>query len=69
MSASFLDACSVRAADSAAAHDDAASVTLFVGNFKKGPIIAHFDGSAGKGLPDFCEISKEIEDDQLVIRV
>ena len=24
-------------------------VTLFVGNFKKGPIVAHFDGSAGKG--------------------
>lgn len=42
-------------------------VTLFVGNFKKGPIVAHFDGSAGKGLPDFCEISKEIEDDQLVL--
>ena len=41
-------------------------VTLFVGNFKKGPIVAHFDGSAGKGLPDFCEIAKEIEDDQLV---
>ncbi|CAD7948078.1 unnamed protein product [Amoebophrya sp. A25] len=42
-------------------------VTLFVGNYKKGPIVAHFDGSAGKGLPDFCEIAKEIEDDQLVL--
>lgn len=42
-------------------------VTLFVGSYKKGPIIAHFDGSAGKGLPDFCEIAKEIEDDQLVL--
>jgi len=42
-------------------------VTLFVGNYKKGPIVAHFDGSAGKGLPDFCEIAKEIEDDQLIL--
>jgi len=44
-------------------------VTLFVGNFKKGPIIAHFDGSAGKGLPDFCDILKEIQDDQLVVGI
>lgn len=42
-------------------------VTLFVGYFKKGPIIAHFEGSAGKGLPDFCPIMKEIEDDQLIV--
>jgi len=44
-------------------------VTLFVGNYKKGPIAAAFDGSAGKGLPDFCELEKEIKesDDSVVV--
>jgi len=36
-------------------------VTLFVGSFKKGPITASFDGSAGKGLPDFCDLEKQID--------
>merc|ERR1719245_2479853 len=44
-------------------------VTLFVGNYKKGPIAATFDGSAGKGLPDFCELEKEIrsQDDSVTV--
>lgn len=44
-------------------------VTLFVGGYKKGPIAAAFDGSAGKGLPDFCDLQKEIRenDDSVVV--
>jgi len=44
-------------------------VTLFVGGYKKGPIAAAFDGSAGKGLPDFCELDKEIveKDDSVIV--
>jgi len=41
-------------------------VTLFVGSFKKGPIQASFDGSAGKGLPDFCDIHNEIRADDTI---
>merc|ERR550514_1402175 len=37
------------------------TVTLFVGNFKKGPISTTFDGVTGKGLPEFCEVEKEID--------
>eukprot|EP00397_Hematodinium_sp_SG-2012_P011539 GEMP01011679.1.p1 GENE.GEMP01011679.1~~GEMP01011679.1.p1 ORF type:complete len:361 (+),score=85.66 GEMP01011679.1:88-1170(+) len=44
-------------------------VTLFVGSYRKGPISATFDGSAGKGLPDFCELEKEIrmQDDSVIV--
>lgn len=34
---------------------------MFVGNFKKGPIRTTFDGVTGKGLPEFCEVEKEID--------
>lgn len=38
------------------------TVTLFVGNFSKGPIKTTFDaGSSGKGLPDFCKLADEID--------
>lgn len=40
------------------------TVTLFVGNFKKGPITTTFDGATGKGLPDFCDVAKEVDNDK-----
>ena len=46
-------------------------VTMQVGNFKRGPIAANFDGPAGKGIPDFCEIANEIDrnTDSLLVAV
>jgi len=37
------------------------TVTLFVGKLRKGPISARFEHATGKGLPDFCELDKEID--------
>ncbi|KAF4660796.1 hypothetical protein FOZ61_003758 [Perkinsus olseni] len=39
-------------------------VTLIVGSYRKGPIMAKFDGSAGKGLPEFCELAEQINKDE-----
>ena len=36
-------------------------VTLIVGEVRKGPISAKFDGNAGKGLPEFCPIGPQID--------
>ena len=36
-------------------------VTLIVGEIKKGPITAKFEGPAGKGLPEFCDIRDQID--------
>ncbi|KAF4656230.1 hypothetical protein FOL47_009096, partial [Perkinsus chesapeaki] len=44
-------------------------VTLIVGTYKKGPIMAKFDGSAGKGLPEFCELTDQINKDDDTITV
>jgi len=44
-------------------------VTLFVGKVKKGPIKTTFDSMTGKGLPDFCLIADEIEDDTLEVGI
>jgi hypothetical protein len=46
-------------------------VTLTVGEVKKGPITARFDGPAGKGLPEFCELRPQINqaDDSLTISI
>jgi hypothetical protein len=38
-------------------------VTLFVGTVKKGPIKTTFDNLTGKGLPDFCSITDQINSD------
>lgn len=42
-------------------------VTLGVGNMKKGPITAKFEGNAGKGLPEFCHLPSQIINDQISI--
>ena len=44
-------------------------VTLIVGEFKRGPITANFEGPAGKGIPDFCEVMDQINnsDDTLLV--
>ncbi|EER19878.1 hypothetical protein Pmar_PMAR006770 [Perkinsus marinus ATCC 50983] len=44
-------------------------VTLIVGSYRKGPIMAKFDGSAGKGLPEFCELTAQInkDDDSIMV--
>lgn len=45
-------------------------VTLFVGGVKKGPIKTVFDSQTGKGLPDFCVIRDQInEDDTLQLGI
>lgn len=36
-------------------------VTLCVGEVKRGPISAKFEGNAGKGLPEFCNLATQIE--------
>jgi len=36
-------------------------VSLAVGGYKRGPIAANFEGPAGKGIPDFCEVVPEID--------
>merc|ERR1719316_2550757 len=38
-------------------------VTLFVGNVRKGPIKTTFDSLTGKGLPDFCMLQDQINED------
>lgn len=38
-------------------------VTLFVGGVKKGPIKTTFDSLTGKGLPDFCNLQDQIDQD------
>merc|ERR1719486_51514 len=38
-------------------------VTLFVGKVKKGPIKTTFDSLTGKGLPDFCTLQDQIDQD------
>merc|ERR1719486_78440 len=38
-------------------------VTLFVGKVKKGPIKTTFDSLTGKGLPDFCTLQDQINED------
>jgi len=44
-------------------------VTLIVGEFKRGPITANFEGPAGKGIPDFCDVMDQIDNstDSLLI--
>lgn len=42
-------------------------VTLIVGEVKKGPIAAKFDGHAGKGLPEFCHLASQVQDDSVVV--
>eukprot|EP00400_MALV-I_sp_L67-5_P000421 gene421-691_t len=37
-------------------------ITLHVGKVCKGPIKALYDRSSGKGLPEFCQLDKEIVD-------
>eukprot|EP00933_Yihiella_yeosuensis_P002660 TRINITY_DN10458_c0_g1_i1.p1 TRINITY_DN10458_c0_g1~~TRINITY_DN10458_c0_g1_i1.p1 ORF type:complete len:355 (+),score=35.13 TRINITY_DN10458_c0_g1_i1:45-1067(+) len=46
-------------------------VTLFVGNFKKGPIKTTYDSLTAKGLPDFCLLQDEInrEDDSIEVGI
>jgi hypothetical protein len=46
-------------------------VTLIVGEVKKGPISAKFDGNAGKGLPEFCPINPQIDatNDTLLVAI
>mmetsp|Transcript_12395 Transcript_12395/g.20257 ORF Transcript_12395/g.20257 Transcript_12395/m.20257 type:complete len:348 (-) Transcript_12395:47-1090(-) len=44
-------------------------VTLRVGKVKKGPIKTTFDSMTGKGLPDFCLISEEIENDEIEVGI
>jgi hypothetical protein len=44
-------------------------VTLFVGKQKKGPIKTTFDSMTGKGLPDFCLLDPEIENDTLEVGI
>ncbi len=46
-------------------------VTLVVGEVKKGPISAKFDGNAGKGLPEFCLIGPQIDanSDSLLVAI
>jgi hypothetical protein len=42
-------------------------VTLIVGEVKRGPISARFDGHAGKGLPEFCQLASQIIDDTVTV--
>ena len=44
-------------------------VTLIVGELKKGPISARFDGNAGKGLPEFCHLPTQVVDDAVTIAI
>ena len=45
-------------------------VTLVVGEVKKGPISAKFDGNAGKGLPEFCPLASQVDSsDTLVVAI
>ena len=46
-------------------------VTLIVGEVRKGPISAKFDGNAGKGLPEFCPIGPQIDvnSDSLLVAI
>lgn len=47
------------------------TVTLFVGNVRKGPIKTTFDSLIGKGLPDFCLVEDQInrEDDSIEVGI
>jgi len=44
-------------------------VTLIVGDVRKGPISAKFDGNAGKGLPEFCHLPAQIFDDSVLVAI
>ena len=44
-------------------------VTLVVGDVRKGPISARFDGNAGKGLPEFCELAPQLIDDSVLVAI
>lgn len=44
-------------------------VTLHVGKVKKGPIKTKFEGCAGKGLPDFCLLQDQINQEQDTLEV
>ena len=44
-------------------------VTLAVGDCRKGPISARFEGSAGKGLPDFCSLAPQVVSDSVTISI
>ena len=46
-----------------------AFVSMSVGDVKKGPISARFDGSAGKGLPDFCQLSSQVLNDSVTVAI
>jgi hypothetical protein len=37
------------------------TLTLFVGQSRKGPISARFESATGKGLPDFCALEDQID--------
>lgn len=41
-------------------------LTLIVGKVKKGPIKTTFDTASGKGLPDFCNLQEQINEDDTV---
>lgn len=45
------------------------TVTLFVGEYRKGPIQTQFDGTAGKGLPEFCKLEEQIENDEIRVGI
>ena len=36
-------------------------VTLSIGEVRRGPITAKFEGNAGKGLPEFCQLAPQID--------
>lgn len=42
-------------------------VTLIVGEVRKGPISAKFEGHAGKGLPEFCALHNQVVDDSVTV--
>jgi len=44
-------------------------LTLFVGSAKKGPIRTEFDGSAAKGLPEFCKLEEQMDSEDLLVGV
>ena len=44
-------------------------VTLSVGDIKKGPISVRFEGSSGKGLPDFCLLAPQITDGAVTVAI
>eukprot|EP00927_Polykrikos_kofoidii_P047551 TRINITY_DN41767_c0_g1_i1.p1 TRINITY_DN41767_c0_g1~~TRINITY_DN41767_c0_g1_i1.p1 ORF type:complete len:372 (-),score=67.01 TRINITY_DN41767_c0_g1_i1:23-1075(-) len=44
-------------------------ITLFVGSVRKGPIKTTFTGLSGKGLPDFCLLRPQVNEDDDSVEV